>query len=654
MREIVHVQVGQCGNNIGSKFWEVVSDEHGLSADGTFQGDSELQLQRINVYFVEGPGRRYVPRAILVDLDPGSLNAAMSGPCGRLFKPDNMAAGQAGAANNWAKGYYTEGAELADVALDLIRSEVEACDLIQGIQMVHSLSGGTGGGTTALLMTKLKEEYPERILKTYSVMPSPLMSDVVVEPYNAMLSLSKSIECTDQTFCIDNRALHHICTHVLKLTTPTFNDLNHLISNYVSGVTACFRFPGQLNTDLRKLLVNLVPFPRLHFFVPAYAPLLSRSARPYTILTVPELTQRLFRADSMFVYCDPRLAKFLTVAAIFRGRMSTKVGKRSRFDPAAFFLTFRLRFSKIKKKEELELNSLGLGLKVVGALLGFEILLGGCFLVLLVLRDQIVHVRLGLGELHLVHAFAGVPVQERFPAEHRGELLGDPLEQLLNGGGVADEGGGHLQTLGRDVADGRLHVVRDPLDEVRAVLVLHAEHLLVDFLHRHSAAEHGGHGQAAIMFFASNICCVSSGTERAEYCCMDLDVNGAKPGMKKCRRGNGTMLTASFRRSAFNCPGNLRQVVTPDMVSETRCLVIVDGNPLQLQIAVPVIDARLIDAMLLRDHFPELQCKQQYQNYFPTTVLSVEIRFLAKSINMQRVVSINSYTNIINNWRLDR
>ncbi|XP_043509680.1 tubulin beta-4B chain-like [Frieseomelitta varia] len=56
MREIVHVQVGQCGNNIGSKFWEVVSDEHGLTVDGMFQGDSELQLQRINVYFVEGPG----------------------------------------------------------------------------------------------------------------------------------------------------------------------------------------------------------------------------------------------------------------------------------------------------------------------------------------------------------------------------------------------------------------------------------------------------------------------------------------------------------------------------------------------------------------------------------------------------------------------
>ena len=72
------------------------------------------------------------------------------------------------------------------------------------------------------------------------------------------------------------------------------------------------------------------------------------------------------------------------------------------------------------------------------------------------------------------------------------------------------------------------------------------------------------------MFLASNICCVSSGTVRARYCWLPREVSGAKPGMKKWRRGNGTMLTASFLRSAFSCPGNRRQVVTPDIVAETR------------------------------------------------------------------------------------
>merc|ERR1712098_931246 len=81
--------------------------------------------------------------------------------------------------------------------------------------------------------------------------------------------------------------------------------------------------------------------------------------------------------------------------------------------------------------------------------------------------------------------------------EHGGELLGDALEQLLDGGGVADEGGGHLQATWGDVAHGGLHVVGDPFNEVAGVLVLHVEHLLADLLHGHASTEHGGDGQVA-------------------------------------------------------------------------------------------------------------------------------------------------------------
>lgn len=57
MREIVHVQAGQCGNQIGSKFWEVISDEHGIQPDGTFKGESDLQLERIDVYYNEAASK---------------------------------------------------------------------------------------------------------------------------------------------------------------------------------------------------------------------------------------------------------------------------------------------------------------------------------------------------------------------------------------------------------------------------------------------------------------------------------------------------------------------------------------------------------------------------------------------------------------------
>ena len=57
MREIVHLQAGQCGNQIGAKFWEVISDEHGIDPTGTYHGDSDLQLERINVYYNEATGK---------------------------------------------------------------------------------------------------------------------------------------------------------------------------------------------------------------------------------------------------------------------------------------------------------------------------------------------------------------------------------------------------------------------------------------------------------------------------------------------------------------------------------------------------------------------------------------------------------------------
>lgn len=134
MREIVHLQAGQCGNQIGAKFWEIISDEHGVDPTGTYHGDSDLQLERINVYYNEASGGKYVPRAVLVDLEPGTMDSVRSGPYGQvmkwprlldesrtlillsifqIFRPDNFVFGQSGAGNNWAKGHYTEGNILA-------------------------------------------------------------------------------------------------------------------------------------------------------------------------------------------------------------------------------------------------------------------------------------------------------------------------------------------------------------------------------------------------------------------------------------------------------------------------------------------------------------------------------------------------------------
>ncbi|CAF1731455.1 unnamed protein product [Brassica oleracea] len=140
---------------------------------------------------------------------------------------------------------------------------------------------------------------------TFSVFPSPKLSDTVVEPYNATLSVHQLVENADE-----------------------FGDLNHLISATMSGVTCCLRFPGQLNSDLRKLSVNLIPFPfpfpRLHFFMVGFAPLTSRGSQQYSALSVPELTQQMCDAKNMMCAADSRHGRYLTASAVFRGKLSTK------------------------------------------------------------------------------------------------------------------------------------------------------------------------------------------------------------------------------------------------------------------------------------------------------------------------------------------
>ncbi len=110
-----------------------------------------------------------------------------------------------------------------------------------------------------------------------------------------------------------------------------------------------------------------------------------------------------------------------------------------------------------------------------------------------------VHVGLGLSELHLVHALTSVPVEESLAPEHGSELLANALEDLLDGGGVSNEGRGHLQATRGDVTDSRLHVVGNPLNKVGGVLVLDIKHLLINLLHAHAATEDSSNSEVAAM-----------------------------------------------------------------------------------------------------------------------------------------------------------
>lgn len=155
------------------QFWEVLADEHDIDLSGMYFGTQDLQIQKADVYYRQSHNGKYVPRAILTDLDDTVLDLVQTGPLKELFRPNNFIHAGQSAANIYAKGYYTDGAELCELLMECLRKETEECDLIQGIQFMHSLGGGTGSGLGALMMMKIREEYPDKMLASFTVYPSP-------------------------------------------------------------------------------------------------------------------------------------------------------------------------------------------------------------------------------------------------------------------------------------------------------------------------------------------------------------------------------------------------------------------------------------------------------------------------------------------------
>merc|ERR1712196_175630 len=125
---------------------------------------------------------------------------------------------------------------------------------------------------------------------------------------------------------------------------------------------------------------------------------------------------------------------------------------------------------------------------------------------------------------------------------------------------------------------------------------------------------------AAIMFLASNICWVSSGTVRARYCCEPRDVSGAKPIMKKWRRGKGIMLTASLRRSQLSWPGKRRQHVVADITAATRWLRSPKVGVVSLSVRKQMSYRASLSRRSDSSEFSTSWCTESTQLYGSTTV----------------------------------
>ena len=178
--------------------------------------------------------------------------------------------------------------------------------------MFHAVGGGTGSGLGSLLLERLSVDYGKKSKLGFTVYPSPQVSTAVVEPYNSVLSTHSLLEHTDVAVMLDNEAVYDICRRSLDIERPTYTNLNRLVALVISSLTASLRFDGALNVDITEFQTNLVPYPRIHFMLSSYAPVISAEKAYHEQLSVAEITNSAFEPSSMmakwFVHIITRIA----------------------------------------------------------------------------------------------------------------------------------------------------------------------------------------------------------------------------------------------------------------------------------------------------------------------------------------------------------
>ncbi|RXH93747.1 hypothetical protein DVH24_014323 [Malus domestica] len=375
-REIITLQVGQCGNQIGMEFWKQLCLEHGISKEGILEDFATQGGDRKDVFFYQADDQQYIPRALLIDLEPRVINGIQNSEYRNLYNHENIFVSEhgGGAGNNWASGYdqvclqsdsgvylqslqllpstsncnfvviklygslpykWTEivvnadqGKGVEEAIMDMIDREADGSDSLEGFVLCHSIAGGTGSGMGSYLLETLNDRYSKKLVQTYSVFPNQMeTSDVVVQPYNSLLTLKRLTLNADCVVVLDNTALNRIAVERLHLTNPTFAQTNSLVSTVMSASTTTLRYPGYMNNDLVGLLASLIPTPRCHFLMTGYTPLtVECQANVIRKTTVLDVMRRLLQTKNIMVSSYARTkeasqAKYISILNIIQGEM---------------------------------------------------------------------------------------------------------------------------------------------------------------------------------------------------------------------------------------------------------------------------------------------------------------------------------------------
>ena len=292
-----------------------------MDKDGVYNGLFDGELPNLGAYYNLKPDGTYIQRSVPVEIVPSDDDTYLPTLKTPLYKSNDRLKYGEGCHKNWANGRYETGPEVIEMVMELVRKQAESCDALQGFQLAHSIGGGTGAGLGSLIISRLREDYSERIISTFSVVPSAKVSDFPVEPYSAAFTAHYLIADVDYAYILDNETLYE---DLLKRGFDPTSDIDAkhsaLMDNIapaMAAATCAFRYPEQRTSSLRSVLQDLVPNPRLHFLAATVVPL---GCTPYE-QHLTDLQKSPFNP-----YCPangavrPHTYHYTACAATYRGR----------------------------------------------------------------------------------------------------------------------------------------------------------------------------------------------------------------------------------------------------------------------------------------------------------------------------------------------
>ncbi|MEE6476056.1 hypothetical protein FKM82_010956 [Ascaphus truei] len=367
------VAVGQCGNQIGCRFWDLALKEHATVNKKGIYDDALCSFFR-NVDTRAGAGGADVhtekicslkARAVLIDMEEGVVNEILKGPLRDLFDNKQLITDVSGSGNNWAVGHKLYGSQYREQIVENLRRTAEHCDCLQCFFVIHSMGGGTGSGLGTFVLNVLEDEFPEVYRIVASVYPSA-EDDVIISPYNSVLAMRELTEHADCVLPIENQSLVDIVNKIdqmaysgklgsvkrnslvtsnkggVKESEKPFDAMNNIVANLLLNLTSSSRFEGSLNMDLSEISMNLVPFPHLHYLTSSLTPL-------YTLADVNVPTRRLdqmfsdaFSKDHQLIRADPKHSLYLACALMVRGNVQMSDLRRNieRLKPSLQFVSW--------------------------------------------------------------------------------------------------------------------------------------------------------------------------------------------------------------------------------------------------------------------------------------------------------------------------